>query len=475
MATILIVEDEALLGRSLAASLGDDGHRATWVSSGEEALDWLNLHNADLALVDCRLPGMTGPQFLDQLVKASPDTVTIMMTAHADVQTAVRCMKTGAEDFLLKPLDLNAISVVAKKSLENRRMARRISHERKARSQRFGLHQIIGQCPGIERAKAIVRRLSTLRVADGERPPNVLISGPTGTGKDLIAQAIHYEGELRDGPFIHVNAAALPEKLVESELFGFVKGAFTGAGASKRGLFEVADGGTLFLDEIGALDLTLQAKVLTAIETGRIRPLGAAEETSINVRLVAAMNQDPKQWVEEGKFRADLYHRLCVVHITMPALRERGRDIDVLADHFLRAYCRKFQLPDKKFTPEARQALRQFDWPGNVRELSHCVESAVLMSGEFIEEDLFPRRRSKPLRSAEGSEGDAISVDFSRGPISLEQVERELITRALAASKHNVSLAAQMLSISRDTLRYRLEKYGMNGQNGDKTARAVRT
>ncbi len=467
MATILVVEDEKLLGKTLAESLRDDGHRSHWFPSAEEALAWLSTRQADLALVDCRLPGMGGLDLLDELAKSHPDTAIVMMTAHADVPTAVRAMKAGACDFLIKPVDLDAVSMVAKKNLSQRRIAQRLKHEQKAQSQRFGLHKVIGQCPGIEKAKALVRRLSALNVPAGARPPNVLITGETGTGKDVFAQAIHYEGPRRAASLVHVNAAALPEKLIESELFGHVKGAFTGASVSKRGLFEVADGGTLFLDEIGALKLELQAKVLTAIETGCIRPIGADEETSVNVQLVAAMNQDPAEWVRQGKFREDLYHRLRVVHFSLPPLRERGDDVAMLADHFLESACRKFQMDKKKFSKPALKAMRRHDWPGNVRELSHCIESAVLLAGEVIDAEFLPTRRKHGLNTDMDGSVPTIPVNFSRGPVPLENVECELIKMAMQETRQNISRAAKLLSISRDALRYRLEKFGMNGVAGN--------
>lgn len=469
MATILIVEDEKLLGKSLQASLQDEGYQAHWVASGEEAVVWLKDHQADLALLDCRLPAMSGIELLEELSRSHPDLAAVMMTAHADVQTAVRAMRCGACDFLIKPLDLVALGEVARKNLHNRRISQTLKHEQRTRTQEFGLHQIVGRCAGIEKAKALVRRLATLQVDEHARPPNVLITGETGTGKDVFARSIHFEGPRRLGSFVHVNCAALPESLVESELFGHVRGAFTDARSSKRGLFEVADQGTLFLDEIGALPLGVQAKVLTAIDSGMIRPVGAAAELQINTHLVTAMNQDPVEWVKQGKFREDLYHRLRVIHIDLPPLRERGGDLKTLSDHFLAVYCRKFSMPVKHISRAGRDALQRYDWPGNVRELSHCMESAVLLSGDTIDDGFIPVRRSRNGSPHTNGNGSAISLDFSRGPISMEHVERQLITRAMAATNNNVSRAAQLLDLSRDTMRYRLEKHGFNGkrQNGD--------
>jgi transcriptional regulator with PAS, ATPase and Fis domain len=337
-------------------------------------------------------------------------------------------------------------------------------HEQKTRGQKYGLHQVISECSSMETAKSLVRRLSSLGAAGTQRPPNVLITGETGSGKDVFARAIHYEGPRRSGPFVHVNCGALPESLTESELFGHVKGAFTDARSSKRGLFELADGGTLFLDEIGTMPLGSQAKVLIAIETGRIRPVGGTEEVCVDVHVIAAMNQDPQQLALQGKLREDLYHRLRVMHIELPPLRERGRDLEVLADHFIRGYCRKFAVEAKKLSPAGRSALRRYDWPGNVRELSHCLESAVLLGGDVIGADFIPASSNGRCRMASGSLGACISLDFSRGPIRFEGVERELLTRAMAAANNNISRAAELLDLSRDTLRYRLARHGLDSK-----------
>ncbi len=411
---------------------------------------------------------MGGMDLLRDLAESHPGTAVIMMTAQADVRTAVSAMKLGAMEFLIKPVDLEAVSLVARRSLSHRRMARTWEHQRKQLTQRYGLHRVIGKCSGIEKAKTLIRRVAAINVDGTARPPNVLISGETGTGKDVFARAVHYEGPRQSGPFIHVNCAALPESLVESELFGHVKGAFTDARSSKRGLFEVADHGTLFLDEISSLPLGLQAKVLTAIETGNIRPVGGADEISVSVHLVAAMNRDPAELVEEGLFRADLYHRLRVVHIDLPPLRSRGGDVDLLAKHFLGVACKKFSMPEKKLTDAARRAIRRHFWPGNVRELSHCIESAVLMGGDEIDAVALPGLRERRNGGSRGEPVDSIELDFSNGPIPLEGVEREVIARAMAETGNNISRAARLLDLSRDALRYRLEKHGFQMQRNGK-------
>ncbi len=461
MATILIVEDEKSLGTAFQTSLSDDGHDVHWVPNAEVATTWLEKRQIDLALVDVGLPGMDGLDLLKQLARTHPDTNVVMMTAHGEVSTAVEAMKLGAADFLLKPIDLDSVSLVATRNIRRRKLAQTWKHEQKNRVQQFGLHQIIGDCAEIEKAKSMVRRLSQLESSDAGPPPHVLITGETGTGKDLLAKAIHYEGPRRDGPFVHINCAALPASLVESELFGHAKGAFTQACASKRGLFDVADGGTLFLDELSALDMPLQAKILVAIETGRIRPVGSIEEKTVSVQLVAAMNEDPETMVREGRFREDLYHRLRVIHLHLPPLRERGHDLNALAEHFITTHCHKFGMKHKPFTPDAKKALKRYHWPGNVRELCHRLESAVLLSEDAIEPDVLPMPKIRAPKVESQNGQDFIRVDFSRGPMPLEHVEKELVSRALTAAEHNITRAAELLDVSRDALRHRAEKFGL--------------
>ncbi len=462
MASILIVEDEKVLGKTCQEVLSDDGYDAHWVPSAEEALALLKHREFDLALIDIGLPGIDGLQFLEQLTTHHPDTVPIMMTASGDMQTAIAAMKQGARDFLLKPLDLDALSAMAQRQLGQRRLEQTSKYERQERAQQFGVHQFIGDCPQIERAKSLVRRMGKLNQDASMLAPNILITGPTGTGKDLLAKTFHYEGGRREGPFVQVNCAAIPAALLESELFGYVRGAFTNASCSKRGLFEVADEGTLFLDELDSLDLVLQAKLLTAIDSGRIRPIGSKVEVAVDIQIIAAMNHDPEQWVASGKLREDLYHRLRVLHIEMPALAARGDDMMVLADHFLGRHCRKFGFPNKRLSRGAKAAMRGYHWPGNVRELSHRLESAVLLTdGDTIEADFLPRLPEIEATQPMDGDGGALKLDFSRGPISLEKVEQRIISEALTVTKHNISRAAQLLGISRDTLRYRVERHGL--------------
>lgn len=471
MASVLVVEDERILGETLVSSLQADGHDAQLARTAEQGLEIIKSQIFDVALVDFRLPGMDGVKFLRELQDAQPEISAIMMTAHGDVRTAVAAMKAGAVDFLLKPVDLDVVSMVAERTLENRRQTTYLRHQKRRSQDRFKLDEIIGECRGIERAKEMVRRIAGLKVESGSRPPNVLITGETGTGKDLFARALHYESDRAEGAFVQINCAALPANLVESELFGHVKGAFTNAQETKRGLFEAADEGTLFLDELNSLDLAIQAKLLTALESCRIRPVGSVEERSVNVRVVAAMNRDPQGEIDAGRLRSDLYHRLRVVQIHLPPLRERGDDVMALADHFVRGHCRKFGLPSMRLNEAFQSALEAYDWPGNVRELKHCLETVVLLSEGALSADYVPQRRGAGHVDRVAGVMPSVGHDFSNGPVSLEDIERDWIVAAWEASGHNMTRAAELLGISRDTMRYRAEKFQL-GRCRDKEAAA---
>lgn len=471
MADILIVEDETSLGRTLKMSLSDDGHQVHWVTSAEAAAEWLPSRHCDLALVDLRLPKRDGMDLLRKISADHPDTTVVIMTAHGDIRTAINAMKLGAADFLLKPLDLDAVSIVAQRNIQRDRINRNWKRAAAQSIVEHGLDQIIGDCPQMKNVKAIIQRLSKIAMSSDRVAPNVLITGETGTGKDLLARAIHVEGPRRDAAFVQVNCAALPESLAESELFGHVKGAFTDARDDKRGLFQLADGGTLFLDEVCSLPMTIQAKLLTAIEQCRIRPVGAAQEKHVDVHLVAAMNRDPQKLIENGTLRADLYHRLRVLEVQLPPLRSRGSDLDALTDHFVQRHSESMGGPVRKLSVTARRAIRSYHWPGNVRELSHAIETAVLLSERTITEKEIARPGDNTaLESASTASGSildtnghaSISFDFSKGPISLESVERQLFEQAMVAAQYNIARAADMLAVSRDTMRYRLDKYGLH-------------
>lgn len=463
MPKILIIEDERVLGKTLRDRFQRPPFSSHWCVSGEEAIEWLGQHAADLALVDLRLPGIDGLTLLERVRKDHPQMASILVTAHGDVATAVRAIKMGVCDFLPKPFDLDELVLKMEQALKQGLQSNILAREKKEAASEFGLDRIIGECPAIRRAKDVVLRVASLGESIREAPPTVLITGETGTGKDLFARAIHHEGPRSANAFVHINCAALPEALMESELFGHVKGAFTDAKQSKKGMFELADEGTLFLDEVSLLPLSLQAKLLTALETRSVRPVGALEERPINIHLISASNEKLEEQMERGKFREDLYHRLRVIRLELPPLRERGADLDILVEKFLIELCARFHMSVKRLGPNARRALARYPWRGNIRELRHWLESAVLLSSEDeIGLEHLPQPSGSPgkggVRVGQGRGGE-VEVDFASGGISLEKVERNLIEQALRHTEGNVSRAAELLGMTRDTLRYRIGKY----------------
>ena len=462
MPMILIVEDEHVLGKTLRDRFRVEPFDSHWCISAEEGIEWLGKHQADLAVVDLRLPGMDGLSLLERLKADQPQMASVVVTAHGDVHSAVRAVKLGAYEFVTKPFDLDALVLIVERALAQGKLSNIYARQKSADASEYGLDNIIGHCPGLLKAKGLVKRLGQLGLSIRESPPTVLITGETGTGKDLFARALHQEGPRSSGPFVHINCAALPEALMESELFGHVKGAFTDAKQSKRGMFELADEGTLFLNEVGMLPLSLQAKLLTALETRKIRAVGALEEKPVNIHLISASNEKLDEMLRSGSFRQDLYHRLRVIHLELPPLRERGEDLDLLVARFLVELCERFHMPAKRLTAESRRVLAGYSWPGNIRELRHWLESAVLLSEDEIGVEHLPQPTGpgsgEGVRLGPGGLGE-VEVDFSRGGISLEDVERRLIDKALQATDGNVSKAAELLGLSRDTLRYRISKY----------------
>jgi len=462
MATVLVVEDEPALGRGLRDALSGAGYCANWVSSAEEALKWTKDHSLDLAILDVRLPGMNGLELLAALSKEPYPPSAIVITAHGDIRMAVQAIKLGADEFLPKPIDLHALLALVERTVNRKRSDRALDYHRKEAVTIHGLHRIIGRCEAIERVRQLVSMVAKLGNAITDEPPNILITGETGTGKDLLARAFHVEGPRAAHPFVHVNCAALPETLVESELFGHVKGAFTDARAAKTGLFEQANDGTLYLDELGQLPNHVQAKLLTSIETRAIRPVGGVEERPVRVQIIAAMNQPVEESLAKGTLRQDLFHRLSVIQAHLPPLRERGDDVDLLINHFLVLHCERFKVPLKRLSPEASAFLRAYHWPGNIREMHHWLESAILQSGDVIELHHLPAPldRAKTVQITGGSKSQ-IDIDWSAGPIMLEDLERRLLSGALARCGGNLSKAAKLLGLTRYAMRYRAAKYGI--------------
>jgi DNA-binding NtrC family response regulator len=444
---ILVVDDEANARRAIATILGEEGYEVAEASNGEEALARLADFSPAVVLTDVRMPKMDGLTFLQKAREQGADATFIMMTAFASVETAVEAMRAGAEHYLVKPLDANAVLVVLGKALEKRALKRETENLREQVRQRARFHNIIGDSSQLQAVYDMVKRAATTKAT-------VLILGESGTGKELIAQAIHHESQRRDKAFVKVHCAALSEGLLESELFGHEKGAFTGAVGRKEGRFELADGGTLFLDEIGEISPSVQVKLLRVLQQREFERVGGTQTLKVDVRIVAATHRDLVGEVKAGRFREDLYYRLNVVAVTLPPLRERKSDIPALVSHFLEKYSDSYGKEVRGLAPGTLQALLSYDWPGNIRELENAIERAVVLApgNELTTDDLPPVLRGpRPVGASPSS--------LIPGA-TLAQIEREAILRTLEMVGGSTTRAAEILGISVRKVQYRLKEYG---------------
>ena len=456
---VLIVEDEETLAKNLRTYLERHGHEARVAGTAEEALSQLDTFRPDAVLLDFHLPGMNGLDMLARLRAVDRAVKVVMLTGHGSVQLAVDAMKAGAYDFLTKPVALGKLKLLLDKALGEERREGALSYYRKREAAASGLDRLIGASPALRTLKDTIARLleSERALADVDAPA-VLITGETGSGKELVARALHFDGPRGAGPFIELNCSSLPVQLLESELFGHERGAFTDARERKLGLVEAADGGTLFLDEIGDIEPGLQAKLLKVIEEKTVRRLGSVRENRVNVRVITATHRSLETLVREGRFRPDLYYRLRVVHLNVPPLRERGNDVTLLARHFLEVHAARYGRSGLRFAPEAEQVLRSHPWPGNVRELRNVVEQAMLLTqGDVIAPG---QLLIAPADRSTGALGREVAELPDEG-IRLEDLERDLVRRALEKTGGNVTRAAKLLGLTRDTLRYRIEKFDL--------------
>jgi DNA-binding NtrC family response regulator len=444
---ILVVEDEEKLRRVIELQLVSAGFEVDQAGSAEEGLKLAD--RADLILTDLRLPGMDGLELIRAIRRQNAATPIIVITAFGTVESAVEAMKAGAFDFLPKPFSLDHLMAVVHKALEVRSLRDENRTLREQLVRRYSFENIVGGSPAMQEIFATIERVAPTRAT-------VLIAGESGTGKDLIAKAIHYHSPRRDRPFVKINCTAIPENLMESELFGYEKGAFTGAVTSKPGRFELADTGTVFLDEIGDVPPNIQVKLLRVLQEREFERLGSNRTRQIDVRVIAATNADLRAALEHGAFREDLYYRLNVVPINVPPLRERKEDIPALAEHFIRKYAAEFSSRVKGVSEEALEVLRRYHWPGNVRELENVIErSLVLCSGEMLEAaDI---KLDSASRNSRASDEPLLPEGMT-----LEEHERELIRKALEKAKGNKSQAARLLGLSRNALRYRLSQMGLD-------------
>lgn len=442
---ILIIEDNEDLSFSIAKVLKKEGHNVFISKTGEEGLDIFQKELVDLVLLDLKLPKMDGLAVLHVIKEIDPDTAVIMMTASTDVKFAIEAMKKGALDYLIKPFELEELKLVVHKALEMHQLKVEVNRLKRSHTKIYPSDTLYGECPQIREIRNMIQI-----VAQTPRT-SVLIQGESGTGKELVANAIHYASKRANKPYIKINCSAIPDNLLESELFGHEKGAFTDAKAMKKGLFELAHTGTVFLDEISSMKLSLQPKLLRVLETQTFRRIGGISDIKIDVRVIAATNTDLSKLVKNKEFRDDLYYRLKVIEIHLPALRERKEDILLLAKLFLQEFKREFNRNVQKFHPETEKLLLEYSWPGNVRELKNVIErSVILAQGDTILPDHLPLELHEHTLSA--------PVMRSSG-MSLAEMEKWHIAEVLRSVNGNKSQAAKILDISRSTLREKLKLY----------------
>jgi two-component system response regulator PilR (NtrC family) len=452
-ARILVVDDEPSMREFLEIFFRREAFDVASAGDGETALAAIQSDDFDVVISDVQMGERDGLFVLRAVKEISPETVVIMITAFATTETAITAMKEGAYDYITKPFKVDELRLVVEKALEKRLLA---AENRQLRSQlrQLGRRNLVGTSACMQRVYELVARVADTKT-------NVLISGESGTGKELVARAIHESSERRERPFVAVNCAAIPENLLESELFGHVKGAFTGAVQNKSGLFEVADGGTLFLDEVGELPAPLQVKLLRAIQDKKIRRVGGTSDRAVDVRILSATNRRLEEEVATGRFREDLYYRLNVIQIALPSLRERMEDLPLLLHHFIERFAKELGKPVRGFSDAAMQRLVAHRFPGNVRELENVVERAVALSrGEWIDADALPPSLTEPPRPAarERIAGEGVKLEQL-----LDEFERGLLLEALERAGGVKKRAAQLLGVSFRSLRYRLEKLGLDG------------
>ena len=450
---ILVVDDEANLRKVLAAQLGRDGYEVHTAVDGEAALAFLREHHVDLVITDLRMPKLGGMDLLRSALREQPDLPVIILTAHGTVDTAVEALKTGAFDYISKPFDKDEVRLIVDKALKTRALARQDATRQlppsgpvssgRAEGPRFG---IIGESTAIAELYAVIDKVA-------DTPSTVLVTGESGTGKELLAETIHAHSARAQGPFVAINCSAIPDELLESELFGHRKGAFTGASQDRQGLFVTADGGTVLLDEIGDMPFQLQAKLLRVLQEGEIRPLGAQQNVPVDLRVISATHVDLEASIRERRFREDLYYRLNVVSLHIPPLRERLEDIPLLADHFLAAIAERAGKPQKKLSPEALGQLLNHDWPGNIRELQNAMERLNALSrGPVIAEALVSQ--ALPVES---SSPRIHSLSDAR-----RDFERHYLVQLLSATRGNMTQAAELAGRNRSDFHKLVKRHALN-------------
>ncbi len=462
MKTVLVVDDERLVRWSIRQKLEAAGYNVFEADSCETAYNLFQENLPDLVTLDVRLPDGSGLKLLLDLKKLAPNTPIVMITAYGAVEDAVKALKIGAYDYLEKPINFDRLLHSVQNALETSTLREQVDRTKKEQKTTYSLDSIIGVSSVIQQVKQLVRKVAI------SEANTILVQGESGTGKDLVAKALHFESNRSRQPFMILNCAAIPEQLLESELFGHERGAFTDAKAMKKGLFELADGGSIFFDEISEMALNLQAKLLRVLEDQTFRRIGGVKDIQVDVRVICASNKDVEKMVEKDQFREDLFYRLSVIPITLAPLRDRRDDIPVLIRYFVELYNERFNKDVQGLSEEARRALATYDWPGNVRELRNAIERAMILqdTGELTL-DLFPLRIAEYKGEPRTSGFNGLKIPESG--LNLYDVEKQLIQQSLIKAGGNQSKASRLLSITRDTLRYKMKKYGLRKNFGAQT------
>jgi two-component system response regulator PilR (NtrC family) len=460
-ARILVVDDEESIREFLEIMLRKENYEVTCAEDGAKAMEIIKKKSFDLVISDLQMPTMTGLELLKEVKDTYPDMIFMMITAFGTTETAVEAMKLGAYDYITKPFKIDEVRINIANALRSLNLEVENRSLKKEMGKEYSFQNLVGNSEAMHRIYEMIRRVS-------QTPTNVLVTGESGTGKEMVAKAIHFNGPLRDKPFVTVNCGAIPESLMESEMFGHKKGSFTGAVADKMGLFEVADQGTLFLDEVGELPLTIQVKLLRAIQERVIRRVGATEDTRVTVRIIAATNRNLEEMVAASTFRQDLFYRLNVINIRTPSLRERPEDIPALAQHFLKKYDERLGKTISSISLEAMEMLKKYDYPGNVRELENIIERTVALEGgaTILPESLPPFVNTPSGRKMASANEIQITDDGIDLDKVMGQIEKEILVKAIHAAGGVKKKAAKLLSITFRSMRYRVEKYNL-GTIGD--------
>lgn len=452
MEKILIIDDEKSVLDMLNVVFKKEGYRVKASLSAQKAFELIDKEDFDLILSDIRLPQISGMELLRKVKEKKPDIPVIMITAYGTIKQAVEALKAGAIDYVLKPFDVEELKIIVSQGLEKRKLKEENILLKKELKEKYSFKNIVGKSKKMKEIYSLIEKVAAT-------DSTVLITGESGTGKEMAARAIHLLSWRWDNPFVPINCGALPENLLESELFGHVKGAFTGAVVNKKGMFEVAEKGVLFLDEVGEMSPWTQVKLLGAIQDRKIRRVGGTEEISIDVRIIAATNQDLKKKIEEEKFREDLFYRLNVISFEMPPLREKKEDMPLLVSHFLKKYCQKMEKKMKRIVPEVMNIFESYPWPGNVRELENVIERTIAIEDrETITEDSLPEELLKPQKKP------GTSLLFQTGfnlNSHLDGIAQNYIREARQAANRNLKETASLLGVSYRTLRYLIDKYGL--------------